>query len=410
VRAIATKTLLIIGGGVEQIRAYELAREMGCVVVGSDRDPGAPALELADHKILASTRDVAATLGAAIEFNKRLHIDGVMTLANDVPLTVATVAAELGLHGISIRSARLASDKLEMKKAFTACGVPVPEFREVFSARDLERAAGDWGYPVVVKPNDGRGSRGVLKLTGGIDNDWAFRHAKENSDAGRVIVERYIEGTQYSTESMVYKGECYTASISERNYEFIDKYSPNIIENGGVLPADIGSGTARAVEEVVARAARAMKINDGTVKGDIVMSREGPLVIELAARLSGGYLCTDQIPLARGVDLVRQTIKLSLGQRLDVRDLQPRDICKIGVRYFFPEPGRIKSISGFEELSRFKWVSRKMLFLGVGDIVEPPSNHTKRVGFVHATGSTFQEATARAVKAAAMVRVVTEAL
>jgi len=349
---------------------------MGLRLVGSDRSPDAPALMLADDKIIASTRDPRASLKAVLEYNEHCKIDGVMTLANDVPLTVAT-------------------------------GVLVPEFKEVFSVKDLDTAIKDWGYPIVIKPNDGRGSRGVLKLTAGVDLTWAFAHAKDNSDSGRVIVENFIEGTQYSTESMVYKGLCYTACISERNYELIGKYAPNIIENGGTLPADIDAAASHAIEDLVARAARAMGINDGIVKGDIVMTPEGPLVIELAARLSGGYLCTDQIPLARGVDLVRQSIKLALGQELDTAELVAKDICKLGIRYFFPEPGRIKKIEGFEELSDLGWVSKKMLFLGVGDIVEPPSNHTKRAGFVHAKGKTFQEATQRAIEAAAMVRIET---
>ncbi len=405
--SVISKRLLIIGGGIEQVRAYELAREMGLRLVGSDRSPDAPALKLADDKIIASTRDPRATLKAVLEFNERQKIDGVMTLANDVPLTVATVATSLGLPGISIASARLAADKFLMKQAFVRASVPVPSFREVFSVEDLKAAIKDWGYPIVIKPNDGRGSRGVLKLTAGVDISWAYAHAKDNSDCGRVIVEDFIEGKQYSTESMVYKGRCYTACISERNYELIDKYAPNIIENGGILPADINEATSLAIEEVVAGAARAMGIKDGTVKGDIVMIPQGPLVIELAARLSGGYLCTDQIPLARGVDLVRQTIKLALGHELETDDLVPEDICKLGVRYFFPQPGRIKNIEGFEELSDLEWVSKKMLFLGVGDIVESPSNHTKRVGFVHTKGTTFQEATQRAIAAAAMVRIET---
>jgi len=380
---------------------------MGLRLVGSDRSPDAPALMLADDKIIASTRDPRASLKAVLEYNEHCKIDGVMTLANDVPLTVATIATRLGLPGISIASARLAADKLLMKQAFVRSGVLVPEFKEVFSVKDLDTAIKDWGYPIVIKPNDGRGSRGVLKLTAGVDLTWAFAHAKDNSDSGRVIVENFIEGTQYSTESMVYKGLCYTACISERNYELIGKYAPNIIENGGTLPADIDAAASHAIEDLVARAARAMGINDGIVKGDIVMTPEGPLVIELAARLSGGYLCTDQIPLARGVDLVRQSIKLALGQELDTAELVAKDICKLGIRYFFPEPGRIKKIEGFEELSDLGWVSKKMLFLGVGDIVEPPSNHTKRAGFVHAKGKTFQEATQRAIEAAAMVRIET---
>lgn len=401
------KTLLIIGGGIEQVRAYELAREMGLVVVGTDLDPSAPALELADHKIIASTRDEQETLREVVKFNANHRIDGVMTLANDVPLTVATVAVELGLKGIPVRSARLASDKLLMKEVFVGDGVPVPDFCEILNVKDIDECVARWGYPIVVKPNDGRGSRGVLRLTAGVDHSWAFTHAKENSDSGRVIAEKFIDGPQYSTESMVYKGVCYTASVSERNYELLDAYAPNIIENGGVLPADIDVLTKDAIEDVVARAASAMGITDGTVKGDIVLSPAGPLVIELAARLSGGYLCTDQIPLARGVDLVRQTIKLCLGEELELEDLKPRDICKMGIRYFFPKPGRIVSVSGFDELSRFDWISKKMMFLGVGDVVEPPSNHTKRAGFVHTTGATFEEAASRAVEAVAMVKIET---
>ena len=177
----------------------------------------------------------------------------------------------------------------------------------------------------------------MLKLTPEIDLQWAFAHAVENSDHKRVFVEKFIDGKQLSTESMVYGGSCYTASISDRNYELIDTHAPFIIENGGILPADISPADTLAIDTMISKAAQAMGIENGTVKGDIVLSTEGPLIIEMAARLSGGYLCTDQIPLARGVDLVYQTIKLALGEPLDPTQLIPRDICKMGIRYFLPQ-------------------------------------------------------------------------
>lgn len=399
--------LLIIGGGVEQVRAYELAHEMGLITVGSDMNPSAPALALADYRIIASTRNVEETVQAAKEFSKHHRIHGVMTLANDVPLTVASVVAELGLPGITIESARLASDKLAMKEKFHADGVPVPEFREVRSPEDVAAAAKDWGYPVVIKPVDGRGARGVLRITPAIDLNWAFQRALNISDQKCVMVERFIEGIQLSTESMVYQGCCYTASWSKRNYEFLDRFAPYIIENGGVLPADVSEEEIASVEEVIARAAASMGIENGPVKGDIVMDKDGPKVIELAARLSGGYLCTNQIPLARGVDLVIQTIKLALGENLDVADLIPEDLRKLGVRYFFPEPGRIVSIRGFDELDRFDWVAKKMLFCKVGDTLEPVADHTKRAGFVHTLGRTRTEAEERAIHAASTVMIET---
>ncbi len=397
------RCLLIIGGGIEQVRAYELAHEMGLVTVGSDINPGAPALALADYELVASTRDVRETVKAAVEFDEHHKIHGVMTLANDVPLTVASVAAELGLPGISIESARLSSDKLAMKEKFRADGVPIPEFREVRSPEDITATIRDWGYPVVIKPVDSRGARGVLRITPSIDLNWAFQKALDSSEQKHIMVERFIDGLQLSTESMVYRGHCYTAAWSERNYEFLDRFAPYLIENGGDLPADLSKEEIADVEKVVAGAAISLGIENGPVKGDIVMGKDGPEVIEMAARLSGGYLCTDQIPLARGVDLVRQTIKLALGENLDVADLVPKDLCKTSIRYFFPEPGRIVSIRGFDELDQFDWVAKKVLFYKVGDVIGPVTDHTKRAGLVLTVGRTREEAVERAIYAASIV-------
>ena len=394
------KCLLIIGGGVEQQRAYEIAHEMGLAVVGSDKDLKAPSLALADYIIRASTRDAAETVEAAKKFNHHHAIHGVMTLANDVPLTVATVAEELGLPGISVEAAKIASDKILMKQAFSRVGIPIPEFREIHEPGELEMIVKDWGFPIVLKPVDGRGARGVLKITPSVDLLWAYKTSLENSDNKRVIAERFVDGPQLSTESMVYNDHCYTVSVSARNYEFMNRYAPYIIENGGVLPTDLPCTVVKQINDMIALGAKAMGIKKGPVKGDVVIGENGPLIIELAARLSGGYLCTDQIPMARDVDLVKQTILLALGSKLDIDQLIPKELCYVGVRYFFPEPGRIVSIKGFDELDNEEWVVKKKLFVQIGDVVKPVIDHTKRVGFLHVSGRSEKEAEARAVDAA----------
>lgn len=398
------RRLLVIGGGIEQVRAYELAREMGYDVVGSDMSEEAPALALASHFLRASTRDPEETVAAVLPFHEHTPIHGVMTLANDVPLTVAEVARALDLPGPSVETGRIASDKLLMKQAFEGSGVPVPPYREVASTAELRRALEEWGAPIVVKPVDGRGARGVLRVTAETDFEWAFTRALGFSDKGRVIAEDFIPGLQLSTESFVTGGRCYTASWSERNYEHLDRFAPYIIENGGVLPATLTPDEIDAVESVVTSAAAAMLVTEGPVKGDIVLGPDGPVVIEMAARLSGGYLCTDQIPLARGVDLVRQTIHAAMGEPIDPADLVPEHRCFLGVRHFFPPPGRVRSVSGFEEMCSQPWIAKAVLYAHPGDLIEPPSDHTKRAGFVFTTGDTADEAAARAVDAAAAVR------
>ena len=393
------KSILIIGAGIEQIYAYKLAKIMGLSVIGSDINKNAPALKYADHFILASTRDPQSSIKAAQSFNNEIQIDGVMTLANDVPLTVVKVANSLGLPSIGIKPAEISSDKLKMKECFEDNGIPTPPFKKIFSYKDIEKLEKVWGYPIVIKPNDGRGARGALRITGNIDKKWAFKHSIKNSENDWLLAEKFVDGMQLSTESMIYKGNCYTASISHRNYELINDYSPFMIENGGLLPADLNSNQINSIDRTIMKTAHALGLVNGTIKGDFILTNNGPMVIECALRLSGGYLCTDQIPLARGVDLVEQTIKLSLGKKLDLKDLIPKDIHKMGIRYFFPKPGKITRISGFDELDQYDWVTKKELFVKVGDIIYTPENHTQRVGFVHTIGKSFLEAEQRAINA-----------
>ena len=120
--------LLIIGAGIEQIYAYQTAKKMGFSVVGTDANPNAPALIYSDEKLIASTRDPQATIEAVKSLKDYKSIKGVITLANDVPYTVAYVAEVLGLPSISLQTAALSSDKLKMKNRFKDSDVNTPIF------------------------------------------------------------------------------------------------------------------------------------------------------------------------------------------------------------------------------------------------------------------------------------------
>src|SRR5438477_12059244 len=109
-------------------------------------------------------------------------------MAADVPVTVATVAAALGLPGIPIAAARLAADKLAMKRAFKTAGIPIPWFEAIASLDELRAIVASRGLPLVLKPIDGRGARGVLRLTAATDLAWAYAHATSQSRAGGVMV------------------------------------------------------------------------------------------------------------------------------------------------------------------------------------------------------------------------------
>jgi len=393
---------------VEAIPGIQLAQKMGLHVMVSDRDQQAGGSAVADDFLLADTYDAARTVAYAQNFNQMVRpIHGVMCMGSDVPHTVAAVAQALGLPGISTESARLATDKYAMKKKMLEDGLPVPWFSLVHSPEHLQEIVLEQGLPLVLKPVDSRGARGVLRLTSGIDLGWAYQISLSHSVTQRVIVERFLEGPQISTETMMLDGQAHTPGFSDRNYEFLEIYAPHIIENGGELPSHLSSHQQRMVCDVVGKAARSLGIVDGVVKGDIVVHHGQPYVIELAARLSGGYFCTHEIPLNTGVEFVRHAINLALGRKPQHEDLFPRFQKGVAQRYFFPAPGRVVRISDYSDMIQKPGIAFLQVRVKVGDTVGTIDSHPARAGVVIATGATREEAANRAEDVVQNIRIET---
>jgi len=331
----------------------------------------------------------------------------VMCMATDVPVTVSTVAQELGLPTIPIEVAGRAIDKFAMKEKFTADGVNVPWYARVHSADELQDLLKRNEHQLIIKPVDSRGSRGVLRLTQGIDCAWAFDVAREHSPTGRVMVEQFLDGPQVSTESVVIDGIAYTPGFSDRNYELLDRYAPLVIENGGDLPSFLDQDTQRAVCDLVTKAAQSLGVVNGIVKGDIVVHNDVPYVIELAARLSGGYFCTHEIPLNTGVSTVMAAIQLALGDVPDTADLKPKFQHPVCQRYLFPTPGIITSIEGVEEARNLPGIEMVDMWVKVGDTIVAPVNSGSSAAMVIAVGGDRGEAKTRAQAALDCIKIVT---
>jgi biotin carboxylase len=402
------KTLLIVSGGIEAAAAAKRAKEMGFFVVVSDRDPQAPGFQFADSCLIADVYAPDETAAAAERYARKLRpIDGVICVAADAPMTVAAVNKRLGLVGISVESAKLACDKLAMKERFFACGVPIPWFSPVATVQALQRIAIERSRNLVIKPVDSRGSRGVQRVAQVEDLAKAFAFAQEHSPTDRVMVEQYLSGPQVSTESVVVNGVCYTPGFSDRNYEYLERYAPFFIENGGDLPSHLSPAIQDKVKDVVGRAAAALGITNGTVKGDIVVHKGEPHVIELAARLSGGFFCTREIPLNTGVDFVGAAIKVALGEKVTAEELTPKHQVPVVQRYAFPKAGRVTMVTGESEARRIKGIEDVVITAKPGDIIPEAGDKRPSAAMVLATGSSHEDALKAANDALAQIRIVT---
>jgi biotin carboxylase len=389
------RALLLIGGGVESVPGIERAKELDLRVAVLDGDPQAPGFALADQHIVLSTYDTGGAVAAARALPR---LDGVLSVATDVTRTVAAVAAALGLEGPSAETAELSSDKLLMKERFAEAGVPIPRFAAVESAGDVAALLRDWGTDLVVKPVDSRGARGVTRVRDPVDAASALGEALQHSPSGRAMAEEHLSGPQISSETLFVDGTAYTPGFSDRNYARLAQFAPHFIEDGGTQPSELAAGQQRELRAVAEAAGRALGVRSGPCKGDLVWNeRRGRAeVIEAVARLSGGWFCTDQIPLATGVDLVGCALRVALGERPAADELRPRRRRAVALRYAFPGTGRVLAVPDPGRIEQLPGIERARVFARVGDELAPPTDHTRRPGCVIATAPTRAEAVARA--------------
>ncbi|HUJ03095.1 MAG TPA: hypothetical protein VLW75_05625, partial [Rhizomicrobium sp.] len=187
-----------------------------------------------------------------------------------------------------------------------------------------------------------------------------------------------------------------TPGFSDRNYEYLERYAPYFIENGGDLPSHLPQEIQEKVKDVVARAAAALGIVNGTVKGDIVVHDGEAYVIEMAARLSGGYFCSREIPLNTGVDFLGAAIRVALGEPVEPAEVTPKYMRPVVQRYAFVPPGRVVSIKGADEARNIAGIEELRVTVKPGDQLRAPVDSNCSAAMVIASGETREEALAAA--------------
>tara|TARA_X000000950_G_C13886280_1_gene648989 strand:- start:360 stop:1598 length:1239 start_codon:yes stop_codon:yes gene_type:complete len=406
---ISRRTILFVGGGTETVPAVKTAKDLNLKVVVSDINPNAPCSKEADFFIQSSTYDYEDTIEKINEYAKvNEPIDGVICIATDVPFTVAKIAERFKLPGIAVNSAKIVSDKLLMKDIFTSHNIPIPWYTEINSNNELFELQKKNSFPLVIKPVDSRGARGVLKLTDDVDLNWAYNYAFNESPTSRVMVEKFMPGPQVSTESLIINGISHTIGFSDRNYEYLDLYFPHFIENGGQLPSLLNMRLQHSINDLIEKAALSLGIKNGVIKGDIVITDEKPYIIEVAARLSGGYFCTHEIPLNTGINFVELAIKQSLGDTISSKDLEKKINNPVAQRYIFPKPGKVVDIVIPDWINNDKEINFFEVRIKKGDIVPKAQNHPSRSGVVITTSNTVDAAIRKAEKVIASVNITTE--
>jgi biotin carboxylase len=373
--------LMILGAGVMQGPAIRIAKEMGLYTVVVDADPQAPCVPLADRfeRIDLKDKEGIAALGRALQ--KQGGLGGIMTAGTDFSAAVAWAAEKLGLPGIPWEAALNASDKERMRRCFQKAGLPSPDFTT------LTEVPGQWppapslsAWPLVVKPVDNMGGRGCRRVNRFEELRDAAREALAFSRSGRAIVEAFMEGPEFSVDALVYGDEITICGLADRHIFF----PPYFLEMGHTMPAVIEKELADAILETFRAGIRALGIagpnHAGAAKGDIKLTPRGPMIGEIAARLSGGYMSGWTYPYASGVEPVRGAILAALGRKPG--GLEARKNWTSAERAFISIPGRVRSIHGHEAARQGPRIRDLFFRISEGCRVKFPENNVGKCGNV----------------------------
>ena len=370
------KKIMILGASILQLPAIEKAKEMGLEVIAIDIDSDAVGFKVPGViKEVISTIDTSAILDAA----KRHRINGIMTIASDMPMqSVAVVSHEMGLVGISEETALKATNKAFMRDALKAAEVPIPMYFRVKGKDEFKEKIKKIqvaGYKCIVKPADNSGSRGVELLNTDSDLDVAYEYTSKYSRGGEIVVEEFMEGPEVSVETLAVEGSVYVIQITDK----LTTGAPYFVEMGHSQPSRLGEEIKDKIRQVAIAANKAIGIQNGPSHTEIKVTKDGPKIVELGARLGGDCITTHLVPLSTGVNMVEQSIRIALGEK---PDLEVKWTKGSAIRYLKTDNGIVKAIKGIEEAKTIPGVVQVSIVHGVGEQVGEIKSSVDRAGFV----------------------------
>jgi carbamoylphosphate synthase large subunit len=386
----AEKFVLILGAGYEQLPIYNLCKKKSLKIIAIDKNVNAPGLKLADFKISTSLRndkDIVKKIK-----NSKKNIVAVLTMANDIPLVQYKISKALNLKGISACSAKLCSDKALFYKKFVKEKFKIPNYIEISKKKKFFN---NLKFPLIYKPRDGRGSRGVFYLKDKKDVKNYLDRSFKTTEKKTLILQEYILGTQLSTESLIYKKKIYTA-VSLRNYKDTKYLHPNVIENGGSHPAQISQHMESKINKILLKVARVLKIKEGPLKCDLVVNKGEIFILEAAPRFGGGYVASHITKILYNCNFLENYLDILLNNKIKKIIFFKKNLF-VYVRFIFSKKkGKIKKIINLNKKDINKNVIHSTFFKKKGSILDKLQSHADRIGYV----STFHQNQITALKIA----------
>lgn len=407
------KKMMILGASALQVPAIKKAKEMGYQVILVDYDENAVGFPLADVKLVVSTLDQEEVYRQALIYQP----DVIMTSTSDGPVrTAAYVNEKLGRKpDLSYEDSLCATIKSHMRNRLKENHVPIPEYHAAVDYEEFKEAVRKLNGYCIVKPADNAGSRGVQlvdvreylaetmekvcdaeskrkddSVTGkeaelDVMLQDMYAYSKGNSRNGIVMVEEFMSGPEVSVESMTVDGETQILTIT-------DKYitpPPYFVELAHCEPSMLADEVQEQIKKVTLQAVKAIRLQNGPSHTEIKVTKDGPKVVELAARLGGDFITSRLVPLSTGIDMVGASVELAAGEKIDISHKWNKGAA---IHFIQAGEGIVKKITVPEEVYQLKGVEEVVIYDKAGEHLAGTRSSNDRLGYVITSAGTAREA------------------
>lgn len=299
------KKLAIIGASYLQLPLVKKAKQMELSTICFAWKEGAVCKDIVDTFYPISIIDKEAILSVC----QQEKIDAVTTIASDVAVvTVNYVAEKMGLVGNKDCYSQIVTNKYLMRGCFMEHDVPSPKF--CLTDGTVPEAVNVFRYPIIVKPTDRSGSRGVEKVNSREELLVAIERACNESFQKKAVIEEFVEGREISVESISFKGKHYVLQITDK----VTTDAPFFVELEHHQPSSLPEEIKTRVKEIVLNALDALHIEYGASHSELKITKEGDIrVIEIGARMGGDFIGSNLVQLSTGYDFLKGVIDVAFG-------------------------------------------------------------------------------------------------
>lgn len=244
-----------------------------------------------------------------LEICKKENIDGITSFSLESALpTVIYVAQNMNLVSNSLECLKLTETKFSQRECFRKNDIPTPKFYLIDNIQGLSTI--QITFPVIIKPIDNGGSRGINYARNMEELVHLYADSIKYSKSGKVIVEEFIDGREFSVEYISYHGIHYNVQITDK----VTSSIPHFVELEHHQPANISFFDSQRIKLMVEKALTALKIENSASHTEIKLNSKGDLyIIEIGARMGGGRITTDLVRLSTGYDFVHGVVELATG-------------------------------------------------------------------------------------------------